>query len=325
MSRLFRYRITALALGGLIFGAPLLINGTASAEQLGEGGRQVAFGGGGGLTLSCESHPEVESMVVPAESTIWVVNRTGYSAQLRLGGETKGTLPDDAGTEVVFRRGTTAVTLKPNCPLGEDVEPLMVTASPSATAMLPDPIPIPASGDSSASATTSAGSSGTPAGAAAGATLPDSATTAERPSRASVKRHGAAHGPALRNSTLPQAATPGLVPGSDTAKIKTKIAAGTPGSPNPAFAGMPPGDKKTLVTDVPPDDLPPVTQEAEPAAASPPHTEVAAAEPVAAMTPMRESGPIGLLGLIASVCVMGVGAAAIRSIVSQRANRANMA
>jgi len=46
---------------------------------------------------------------------------------------------------------------------------------------------------------------------------------------------------------------------------------------------------------------------------------------VAAMEPMRDGGAIGLLALTAAVCVIGVGAAAIRSIVSQRANRAKVA
>ncbi|GIM98320.1 hypothetical protein [Paractinoplanes toevensis] len=324
MSRQFRYRITALALGALIFGAPLLTNGTASAEQS-EGGRQVTFGGGGMLALSCRSHPDVESLVVPADSTVRVVNRTGYSARLQLAGETKGTLPDDASTEVVFRRGTTEVTLEPNCPLGEDTAPLLVTASPSATTMmLPDPTPVPADDDASASAAASSGSSNAPSGPVAGTTLPDSAA-ATRSTRTSAAGHAGAHGPAQRTSTGTRAAAQGMPQGGGAEKIKTRTTTSTAGSPVPAFAGMPPGDKKTLVPGVPQVDLAPATQDAEPAAVSPPPTEIAAAEPVAAMAPISESGPIGMLGLIAAVCVMGVGAAAIRAIVSQRANRANVA
>jgi hypothetical protein len=88
MSRQFRNRVTAIVLGGLIFGAPLLTNGTASAEQAAiEGGRQVVFAGGGMMGLSCRSRPDVESMVVPADSTVRVVNRTGYSAGLSLSGD----------------------------------------------------------------------------------------------------------------------------------------------------------------------------------------------------------------------------------------------
>jgi hypothetical protein len=322
MSRQFRYRITALALGALIFGAPLLTNGTASAEQQSEGGRQVTFDGGGVLDFSCRSRPDVESLVVPADSRVRVINRTGYSARLRLAGEAKGTLPDDASTEVVFRRGTTEVTLEPNCPLGENPAPLLVTASPSATTMmLPDPTPLAADDDSSASAAAS-GSSGTPSGPVAGTTLPGSAATT-RSTRTSAAGHAGMRDPA-RTSAARRAAAQRTTPGA-ARKTKTKTATSTADSPVPAFAGMPPGDKKTLVPDVPQPDLAPVTQDAEPAAVSPPTTSIAAAEPVAAMAPISESGPIGMLGLIAAVCVMGVGAAAIRAIVSQRANRANVA
>src|SRR3954452_7723828 len=149
MSRQLRYRITAFVLGGLIFGAPLLTNGSASAEQLSpsnEGGRQVTFSGGGVLVLSCHSTPDIESMVVPADSTVRVVNQTGYSAQLRLGGDAKGSVPDESATEVVFRRGTTSVLLKPNCPLGDDATPVLVTATPSAPDPMPDQMPAPAGG-----------------------------------------------------------------------------------------------------------------------------------------------------------------------------------
>ena len=168
MSRQFRYRITAFVLGGLIFGAPLLTNGSASAEQLSpsnEGGRQVTFSGGGVLGLSCHSTPDIESMVVPADSTVRVINQTGYSAQLRLGGDTKGTVPDDSATEVVFRRGTTSVLLKPNCPLGDDATPVMVTATPSAPAQMPDPMPAPSGGGASVSAMAATGPS-SPSGVA---------------------------------------------------------------------------------------------------------------------------------------------------------------
>lgn len=331
MSRQFRYRVTAIVLGGLIFGAPLLTNGTASAEQLDEGsGRQVTFGGGGALELSCESRPDIEKMVVPANSTVRVVNRTGYSARLQLSGDTKGTLPDDEATEVVFRRGTTSVLLKPNCPLGDDSTPVLVTASPSASPlMMPDPIPAPSGGDTSASAAAPSGSSGSPSGQAAGSMLPDSAPAVTGPARVTpaTGRVTTRVAGALRATAIAQAATTAaqaMPQGGGAGRMRIK-ATGTPGSPAPAFAGMPPGDRKALLPAVPALGLKPVTQDAEPAAVTPPTTEIAAAEPVAAMEPMRGTGPIGLLALTAAVCVMGVGAAAIRAIVSQRANRANVA
>ncbi|WP_433299464.1 hypothetical protein ACQP2F_46255 [Actinoplanes sp. CA-030573] len=332
MSRQFRYRVTAFVLGGLIFGAPLLTNGTASAEQtdlLDEGGRQVTFDGGGMLGLSCRSQPDIESMVVPAESTIRVVNRTGYSARLLLSGQSKGTLPDDAATEVVFRRGTTSVLLKPNCTLGDDdSSPVMVTASPSASAAMPDPIPVPSGGDSAAA--TPSGSAAGPSGSTSVSTLAGAAPATHSSRLTPATGHAGVRAPAstLRTSTVSQAAATAaqaMPQGGGAARVKSKTSAGTPGSTVPAFAGMPPGDRKALIPGVPPLDLAQATPDAAPAAATPPPTEIAAAEPVAAMTPMRQTAPVGLLGVIAAVCVMGVGAAAIRAIVSQRANRAKVA
>ncbi|XVU25463.1 hypothetical protein ACQPZJ_51255 [Actinoplanes sp. CA-054009] len=324
MSRQFRQRVTAIALGGLIFGAPMLVNGTASAERIPEGARQVTFAGGGMLGISCQSKPEVESMTVPAQSTIRVVNRTGYAAKLMLGGDTKGTLPDDSATDVIFRRGTTAVTLKPNCPLGDDAVPMMVTAQPSAPATLPDPQPAPSSAGPEPVSLSPAGSDEPSA-----STLSGSVTPGERPSR--VK--SAASGPdvrrpaTLRTSAVAQAATAavqtmphGGAAAASKAKAKVRVPLSTPGSTTPAFAGMPPGDERAVLTGVPQIDLEPI--DAGPAAPGVTTTEAAAAEPVAAMRPMRDGGPIGLLALIAAVCVVGVGVATIRAIVSQRANRA---
>jgi len=56
-----------------------------------------------------------------------------------------------------------------------------------------------------------------------------------------------------------------------------------------------------------------------------PPAGVAAAEPVAEMGSLRAPATLGLLALTAAVFVVGVGSATIRSIVSQRANRANVA
>ncbi|WP_426508951.1 hypothetical protein ACPPVO_60145 [Dactylosporangium sp. McL0621] len=47
-------------------------------------------------------------------------------------------------------------------------------------------------------------------------------------------------------------------------------------------------------------------------------------EPVAASGP-ASNGPVGLLALVATVCVVGVGIAAIRAIIAERASRASFA
>lgn len=332
MSRQFRYRVAALVLGGLLLGGPLVASGTASAEQvspaqqhLDEGAHQVTFVGGGMFGLSCRSHPDIESMTVPADSTVRVVNETGHRANLQLGGDTKGMLPDNESTEVVFRRGTTAVSLTPACAFGNDATPVLVTAQPSVPVSTPDPIPNPSGTDSSAFAGEPTGSSepshSTGPGTRATPLRPDRVTSlAARPASSRARSPHSAAVP--RDGRI---AAEGMSPGRVGDRIKTRVKTddGTPGAATPAFSGMPPGEKKTLLPGV--RELGRPRADGVPAAASVPTTEIAAAEPVAAMEPMREQGPVGLLGAIAAVCVLGVGIAAIRSFVSQRANRAKMA
>jgi hypothetical protein len=327
MSRQVRYRVTALVLGGLLLGAPLLTNGTASAEQVEGGGRQVVFAGGGVLGLSCRSHPSVESMTIPADSTILVVNRTGHPAELQLAGATQGTIPKDGSTEVVFRRGTTPVLLDPNCALGDEAIPLLVTATQ------PNPIiPGPSSNppDSSVSAPTTPSN---PPPATSGSAMPDSVgpTTGQRPATS----NSAAAGSIKTHHSRPSAAATTVVAtmpqGGSGSRVKNKTVSGT-GAEAPAFAGMPPGDDKALVSGVPELSLPAETDMAPAAAgvttadvAETPSEQVAAAEPVAAMQPLPESSPIGLLAVVAIVSVIGVAVGAIRSFVSQRASRTTIA
>lgn len=321
MSRQVRHRVTALVLGGLLLGTPLLTNGTASAEQV-EGGRQVVFGGGGVLGLSCRSSPDVDAMTVPAESTIRVVNRTGHAAQLKLGGSAKGTVPDDGSTEVVFRRGTTAVMLSPKCALGDESTPVLVTATPSApSTAMPNPIPVPS--DDAAGPLVPTGPVPPTSSAGGTTTLPDTAVP-NRPSHPQAGRPGPPRSQVQRPSGPAAAsAEQAMPPGGSGTRLRTTTTRGTAGAP-PTFAGMPPGDAKAIVTGVPTVDLPPTT-EPEPAAVASPSTDVAAAERVAATQPIAPAGGLGLLALIALVCVAGVTVGAIRAFVSERASRAMMA
>lgn len=320
MSRQFRYRVAAIVLGGLIFGAPLLTSGWASAEPVPGGARKVTFDGGGMLGLTCRSRPDIESLVVPAETRIRVVNDTGHDAQLQLGGRTKGTIPENASTDVVFRRGTIAVLLKPNCSLGDDALPLMVTASPTAPAVDPDPTPAPTD-DADDLSTVGPADMGEPFDRP-GSPVPNSVLLAERPpaktSATGKPSKHRKHTPGAGSARVPRHAATAPV------RVKDKDLVRTAESPAPAFAGMPPGDKKALVPAVPEIDLEPPLTEPAPAAFPPVPSEVAAAEPVSAMEPMPETAPIGLLAVIASVCALGVLVATIRAIVSQRVNRAIM-
>jgi hypothetical protein len=344
MSRQPRYRITAFVLGGLIFGAPLLTNGMASAgqrEPSSDTGRRATFSGGDVPGLSCDSRPDIERMNVPADSTVWLVNETGYSAQLRLGGANKGTVPNGSATKVTFRRGTTSVLLKPNCPLGDEATPVLITATPTAPAQMPDPTPAPSGGASSVSVTAATGAS-SPPGSASHGTQPARASTVPRHRRLTpaTRRQGMRARATLRGSAVAQAgatAAQGMPGGGGATGVQVQ-ASGTPGDRVPAFVGMPPGDRKALIPDVPQPDLSSGGQETSPAAPAPPSAEIAVAEPalpsaevaepvasVASVGPIQVTGSIGLLALTAAVFVMGVGTAAIRAIVSYRANRANMA
>jgi hypothetical protein len=319
MSRQVRYRLSALVLGGCLLGAPLLINGTANADQREDGGRQVVFGGGGVFGLSCRSQPDVESMTVPADTTLRVVNRTGHSANLQLSGDTKGTLPENGSTEVVFRRGTTSVLLDPNCALGDDATPLLVTAIPTDPVTMPVPMPV-----TSEPAATPDTPDESPA--SSGSALPDAVSPDANPQRPAT-----ANGPgAVRTTTSRPSAGIAAASGTETmpqggsgSRIRTRILRGT-GTSAPAFSGMPPGTDKALLPGVPAIGLSQVAEPA-PAPVAVPPPDIAAAEPVAAMESIQDSRPIGLLALTAIVCVLGVAMGAIRAIVSQRASRTKIA
>jgi len=333
MSRQFRYRMAALVLGGLLVGGPLVAGATASAAPVSpkqapadKGGHQVTFAGGGMFGLSCHSRPDIESMRVPAESTVRVLNRTGHDANLQLGDDIKGMLPDNRSTDVVFRRGTTALSLTPTCAFGNDATAVLVTAQPSAPAATPGPSPNPPGGDSSA-LTGDPNGLGDPSDSVGKDTLAAPAhshRTASATRRPARNRANSLHKAAQAHAATVGAA--GKPAGGHRAKIKKKVKSvpGTAGIATPTLSGRPPGEPKPLAPGVPELDLDPSTTGAGPAAASVPTTEIAAAEPVAAMEPMREQEPIGLLAAIAMVCALGVGIAAIRAFVSQRANRAKM-
>jgi hypothetical protein len=328
MSRQVRHRVTGLVLGGFLLGAAVVTTGTASAGQLETTGRQVVFGNGGGmLGLSCESSPSIESMTVPAESTVRVINRTGYGAELMLNGSSRGTVPENGATEVVFRRGTTAVMLDPNCAVSDPATPVMVTASPSASAALPDPVP---TDDDPGEAPTTPAKSDTPTAPA----TPAGGAPAARPQRPGKVRPAPPRH-AGRESASTRHAVPSLPLGgvthSGATRATTRTIPGTATAGAPVITELPseaPGlslgsDEPELV-DVQETGVP-VTTEAAPAAVAGPEREIAVAEPVAALKPMRESRPIGLLAVIAAVFAVGIGAAAIRAFVSQRASRANVA
>jgi hypothetical protein len=322
--------VTATVLGGFLLGAALLTTGTASADQVAGGGRQVVFAGGV-LGLPCSSTPSAESMIVPANGRVLLVNRTGHGAQLRLNGEAKGTIPDDGSTEVVFRRGRTSVTLDPSCAITDQTTPVLVTASPTPTRE-PDPIPRPSDPTASGAPLGPIGS-GTPAApTGSGSASPDAVLPTSRPQQSSTTRPGGTatirsktphvtRVPARAATTAARARPQRGAASGVTSRTQTR---GTARAVAPSSTGRPPGDDKTNLSGVPPRDLPAPTTSAEPDRAAGVSAGVVAAEPVATMRRLPESRPIGLLAVIAIVSVLGVATGSIRAFVSQRAYRANV-
>ena len=308
MSRQVRYRVAAFVLGSLIFGAPMLASGTAGADPVPPGGRQVTFSGNG-FDLDCDS-----------------------------------------------RRGAAPGALEPACAIGDEAEPFLVTASPSGPATtLPEPTtalsgsartlphpattlsdPVPTSASASVAEAPvslapprSGDAAGTPTGSSAPAAAEPPSPRKPAASRPETPRQPISPAASTAKVATAAARSRPLVRVAPRAKVKTKIkattTAGTTGSAAPAFAGMPPGEARVRPHGVPGLDLDRVTVDAQPAAPAPPPSEIAAAASVAGAGSMREGSPSGLLALIAGVCVAGVTVAAIRSIVSERANRVKIA
>jgi hypothetical protein len=392
MSRQFRYRVPAIVLSGLFLGVLLLTNGTASAQQLDAADRRITFAGGGILTFSCESRPDADAMTVPAGSAVRVVNRTGHPAKLRLSGVTKGSLADDAATDVVFRRGTTSLRLEPDCALGDDATPVQITAAAPTPVTVPvtmsNPLPVPVDLPSLRVPLTEPSQVGgprTPTTSAPGLARPDAALPVRphrtKPSigrprtnrpdvnRPQVNRPGVnrpqanrpgvdrpranhpsvdrpranhpsvdkpranrpdvdrsrANRPPVRHAAAGAhpAATSGWPPrgkpqhAATPGRTKPKVKAGTGTGGGRAGGVLGPGGVPRL-------DVTPMAAGARPSAGAAPQdaaSQSAAAEPATAIRPVPDASRIGLLGMIAAVCAGGVIVAAIRSIVSERANR----
>src|SRR4051812_3149101 len=101
--------------------------GAVAAVASTESGKQVVFNGSGLLGLSCVARPDVGSITVPAETSLRVVNRTGYRARLILDGATQGEIQNSASAQVLFRRGPVTLSLKPSCVLSEESRTVRVS------------------------------------------------------------------------------------------------------------------------------------------------------------------------------------------------------
>jgi len=320
MSRQLRYRVAAVLVGGLLLGAPLLAGGPASAGQL-AGGPRLVFGGGGVLGLSCESEPNVESLTVPANSTVTVVNRTGHPARLRLGGADRGMLANGGSTGVVFRGSTTPVTVDPDCLLAGETTPALVTADPTLPVTPPIPelptlpglIPDPPGTVPAEDPTTTPdfGSSD----ATADGVFSASEVPASRPPSVDTGKPG---------TTKPEKPRPGVVkarPGATTRAV-TKPPGRLPQT-KPARSTTGAVVDRERLSAVPQTVAPPT--KASRAAVALPTKEIAANQRLSSRRSTSPERPTGLLTVVATVCVIGVGAGAIRAFVAERAYRSQIA
>ncbi|GAA1589946.1 hypothetical protein GCM10009828_013320 [Actinoplanes couchii] len=227
--------------------------------------------------------------------------------------------------------------------------PALVTAIPSAAAEEPEPDPnLEIPDDDGAAIVTKAPGRRFPSRTSVGSARNGRDLTASRPARTGRKepRRGTRRTDGPRPVTSARTATTAparTVPSADvgaTFKIKPKARArhsGGTGDRAPVFAGMPPGGRAATLpgaSDGTPGSQPGIAEtdyvaalglEPETAAPAAGPSAPGAHGPVAVTGPIPDERPVGLLAMTAVVCVLGVGTAAIRAIVSQRASRANMA
>ncbi|MEV0714665.1 hypothetical protein [Asanoa sp. NPDC050611] len=289
-----RRRTGASAVAAFFIAAPLAIGGAALAAEPAETNSQVVFTGDGLLGVACGAKPSSASVTVPAESTLRVVNKTGRKAKLLLDGATRGEVASGATADVLFHRGPVELALKPDCVLADEKAVRVEVVAPPPPAATGDdepanpPIaPFGGGGNGTGNTGNTNGSDDNGDDQAAGG---DDAPGQDR--------QNGGDNPAA-------AATPGAEdPNGDQANPDepadpdaAAIAADSFVDPN-GGTGL---DGATTIAGG------------------------AAAEPLASVDPVSDTGPTGLLALIATVCVVGVSAGAIRAIIAQRASRTRAA
>lgn len=215
MPPLLRHRAT-VAVAALCASTPPLATAAAIAApvpppRIGvrDSGQELVFDGERQLGMRCVTRPSAISTTVPAETTLRVVNRTGFRTRLLLDGVARGELAGGAAVDLLFHHGPVMVGLRPLC---------VFSAAPAVRVEVGPP-----------------------------------------PEHLFDESGGAAAG-------------------------RVEPSPGPPDRPYTWVSGL-------------------------------------AAEPLQPMDPVRDDRPTGLLALVASICVVGVSAGAIRAIIAQRATR----
>jgi hypothetical protein len=293
--------------------APLVGGSAASAES----DSTVTFSGGCGLLgsgLGAESSPDTTQVSVPAGSEVRFANGLGQDATLRLDGEAAAEVPAGGSADVVFHDGPVTASMQISCLLGAPAGSVTVEVTPVAEAPeqpssggdAEPASPQPSSGSTAGGGTSSqggptsqGGSTSRGGGSSTGGT---SSTGGDDPSWAGWGPTGQAPPPATQPDDTQSPAGRGTSSHDGERHPRWGVEV------EPADGGATSGD--------------PATVDTEPAGNG------LAAEQVSRTsesTPAPDDGPIGLLAMIATVCVVGVSAGAVRALITQRANRAEWA
>lgn len=281
------WAVAAVTVAAGLAGAPLLAGSPASADPAGT----ITFTGGCGLLgsgLGAESTPDITEVQVPSGTGIRFANQLGQEAQLRLDGEAAAELPAGGAADVTFHSGPVTAAMQIQCLLGTPAGAVTVEVVPADERRSAPPA---SSGTGSSSTRTpgsdqSAGSdTAGPSRPAPGPPQPDGWRSPMPP-------------PAITNPSEADIARDSGSEPADRDETGAQWRVGDPldgggRSADPARVDSAAGDGDTT-------------------------------EPSLSRTsqPAPENGPIGLLALIATVCVVGVSAGAVRAILTQRARSA---
>jgi hypothetical protein len=257
----------------------------------------VEFSGGSVLSLLvCKSQPNLGDVSVPADSRVNFVNRLGQNASLKVDGKSVATVQPNQQVPVLFKKGPVEVAMTFDCGVGvvQQFKPVSVgvTSAPPAQAPAQGAAPAPRGQAKAAPGATQTAAPNGPAGAAAGA------------ANGVITSHTGAGGRAATKA--PQDSTGSN--GSDASAPAT--GAGEQGTEPIDPSLVDPSAAAAPALGVDP--------------SAPVDDRVTVEEPVAASGP-ASGGPAGLLALVATVCAVGVGIAAIRAIIAQRTSRASFA
>lgn len=263
---------------------------TVGASPAYASGPTVEFSGGSVLSLLvCKSTPSTGKVDVTEGGQVAFVNRLGQAASLKVNGNTVSQVPPNSQVSVHFNAsGAESVSMAFDCGVGVVQE---FKAVDVAVAAAPNQAPAAAPRGAGAAV---AGGAGAGTAATTGTHKPTTAVTT--PGKTTTT-----HATAPTTGPTGSGATGGSTGGSGTEPIDPSLLGPSDLDPSTgAVAGDDPGDGAGGGNQV-------YVEAAVPASGTP------------------RNGPAGLLALIATVCVVGVGMAAIRAIIAKRSVRTGLA